>query len=265
MQLSDSQTALEAGQLVIAGLTLGLAVDQALAWWRERSPSLRWMALTSFALVAVLAANVAVVAATRGSIADAALFARAVALSVATVFVVIMASSVGGRKTPHWVLALVLGLATCRVMLWVGTDLMFAHRWLHGVPVYGPLLVVVNVPLLALSFGYLLVAVMRGGSKREHIALVAGASMSLVVAAVSMAVRENPTAELLTGFTVVPLALSGLAVLAIRTAQSSTTVIVQVEDTGPSVTEEAMAQLFDPFVAIREGEDRQSISRLVDQ
>src|SRR5438270_646072 len=105
MQLSDSQTALEAGQLVIAGLTLGLGVDEALAWWRERSSSLRWMALTSFALVAVLAANVAVVAATRGSIADAALFARAVALSVATVFVVIMASSVGGRKTPHWVLA----------------------------------------------------------------------------------------------------------------------------------------------------------------
>src|SRR4029077_19903431 len=50
--------------------------------------------------------------------------------------------------------------------------------------------------------------------------LVAGASVSLVVGAVSMAVREGPTAELLTGFTVVPLALSGLAVLAFRLAQS---------------------------------------------
>jgi len=160
------------------------------------------------------------VAASTGATGDVALFVRAVALSATCVLLVLLASSVGDRKTPHWLLTLVLTLAMSRVVLWLGTDLVFAHRWSHGVPVYGPLLLVVNFPLMTLAFGYLLVAVMRGGSKREHVALVAGASVSLVVGAVSMAVRENPSAELLTGFSVVPLALSGLVVLATRMAQA---------------------------------------------
>jgi len=220
MQLSDNQTALVATQLALAGLTLGLGVDQSLAWWRERAASLRWMALTSFALAAVLAANVAVFAAPASSLGDLALFARAVALSAAVVLVVFMASSVGDLKTPHWLLTLVVGLAATRIVLWVGSDVVFAHRWSGGAPVYGPLLLVLNVPLMAAAFGYLLVAVMRGGTKIDQVALVGGASVSLVVGAVSMTVRDNVTAELLTGFVVVPLVASGLVVLANRMARS---------------------------------------------
>src|SRR5579864_3650815 len=159
VQLSDSQTGLAAAQLALAGLTLGLGVDQVLAWLREGAASLRWMALTSFALVAVLAANVAVAAGGAGSGNDAALLVRAVALSAVAVLTVLMASSMGKQRTPHWLLALVASLAAFRIVLWVGTDLVFAHRWSHGVPVYGPLLVILNAPLLALAFGYLLVAV----------------------------------------------------------------------------------------------------------
>src|SRR5436190_5871297 len=220
MQLSDSQTVLVASQLGLAGLTLAVGIDQTLAWWRERSAPLCWMALTSFALVAVLVANVAVTQASAGAAGDAALLARAVAISAAIVLVVLMASSIGDRKTPHWLFTLVVSFAALRVLLWVGTDLVFAHRWVHGLPVYGPLLVVINAPLMALTFGYLLVAVMRRGGTREQVALVAGASVSLMVGAVSMAVREGPTAELLTGFTVVPLVVSGLAVLSFRMAQA---------------------------------------------
>src|SRR3954468_16822115 len=124
VQLSNSQTALVAVQLSLAGLTLGVGIDQTLAWWRERAASLRWMALTSFALVAVLASNVAVAESSGATAGNLALFARAVSLSVATVLVVLLASSVGERKTPHWLLALVVGLAGARIGLWVATDLL---------------------------------------------------------------------------------------------------------------------------------------------
>src|SRR5690349_9218587 len=80
MQLSDSQTALVASQLALAGLTLSVGVDQTLAWWRERARALRSMAVTSFALVAVLATNVAVAESSVGTVGEAALLARAAAI-----------------------------------------------------------------------------------------------------------------------------------------------------------------------------------------
>jgi len=203
-------------QLGVAGLTFGLGVDQALAWWRERTSSLRWMALTSFALVAVLVANVAVVEAAGGWPADLALLGRAVALSVTAVLVVAVASSIGNVRAPRWLAALVVGLAAWRILLWAGTDLVFAHRWAHGVPVYGPLLLVVNVPLMAVAFGYLWVAALGAGTKSESLILVAGASASLLVATLSLAVSDAVTAELLTGFVAVPLTVAGLAILALR-------------------------------------------------
>src|SRR2546423_5283123 len=107
MQLSDSQTGLVAAQLALAGLTLGLGVDQTLAWWRERAASLRWMALTSFALVAVLGSNVGVVASPANSSGELALFVLAVARSAAGVLAACFGSSVGSLQAPRLVPPLV--------------------------------------------------------------------------------------------------------------------------------------------------------------
>ncbi|MBV8304835.1 MAG: EAL domain-containing protein [Acidimicrobiia bacterium] len=220
MHLTASQSGFVAVQLGLSGLTLGLAVDQALAWRRGHSSSLRWMALTSFALAALLAANVALAEASPGWPADLALFLRAVALSVTGVLVVITASSIGNVRTPRWLVSLVAALAAWRIVLWVGSDLLYAHHWSHGVPVYGPLLLVVNLPFMALAFGYLWAAALRGGTTSESITLVAGVSVSVLVAALSLAVSDKVAAELLTGFVAAPLTGAGLVIFALRLDRS---------------------------------------------
>src|SRR4051812_42312315 len=103
-------------QVALGGLTFGLGVDQVLAWWRDRAPSLRWMALTTFALVALLAANVAVVKANPGWPAELSLFLRAAVLSLTVVLVVMVASTVGRLRTPRWLLLVVVTLAALRVV-----------------------------------------------------------------------------------------------------------------------------------------------------
>src|SRR5437762_4548900 len=60
----------------------------------------------------------------------------------------------------------------------------------------------------------------RGGTRGDGVALVAGACGSVIVAAISLAVSDEVAAELLTGFTAVPILLTGLTMLATRQAHA---------------------------------------------
>jgi diguanylate cyclase (GGDEF)-like protein/PAS domain S-box-containing protein len=106
-----------------------------------------------------------------------------------------------GRRTPRVVLWLLLVAGVARVGLWLGTDLVYAHRLdAAGLPVYGPLVLVSALPLLGLFAGYLLWLTARWLQPVERWAAGAAIVVGGTTLLVGFFVDDPAVAELLTGW-----------------------------------------------------------------
>ena len=217
MHLSGAARVADVVQIAMAGMVVPIAIGDLFGWWRRENedsarPSLIGLLVASGA---VLTAN-AVVMRSTGRVLETALFLRAVGLSALAIAVVVVASHIGGRHTPRVLGVLVVGLAGARVALWVGTDVLYAHRLDHGFPQYGPWLPALNGVLLILAFGYLALVGGKGGDPVERVGVLLGVGGTAIVAATSLVVPSRAWAELLSGYLVVPVLVALYVTVAAR-------------------------------------------------
>jgi EAL domain-containing protein (putative c-di-GMP-specific phosphodiesterase class I) len=219
VQLSGVARVVDVLQIALAGMVVPVAAGELAGWWRgdEEDPARRPRAALLLVAGAVLASNAIVVDAVPGHLADAALLVRAIALSLLAVVVLPVASRVSARRAPVALTVLVAAIAAARIVLWVSGDLVYAHR--YGAPVYGPLLPVLNGAVLVLALGFLVYAGLHRRKPTEQVAVVAGVTGSLLVAVLSMAVPSRSWAELLTGYTIVPVVASLYVIVVSRLAR----------------------------------------------
>src|SRR5579871_3454004 len=193
-------------QLLLAGFSLLVVVEQLNLWRWERSARVHPLAAgLAAAAAAVFVANVGVVG-SFGSRAhlDHWLFARTVALGAVAVGTIPYAARFSGRRVPWPLVGSVAALVVGRIALWPTTDLVYAHREAGGLPAYGPLLGPSGFLLLAAVFGYVCWVAWGWEVAGERQLLNAGIALSVVLAVVSVAVRESAAAELLTGYVPFP-------------------------------------------------------------
>lgn len=196
-------------QLLVAGAMVYLAGLNLVLWRSFRVRNLLWLTFWAVAIAAVLLANFALFAVTADGWAGTWLFVRTVTISVAALLALPFASSLGERHVPRALFAALAGLLTLRAVLWLTTDVVYAHRLDDGVLQYGSLLALLTVPPVLLWFGYLVWAVglatNRNRVERALVLLGAFGTGALLLA--SIAIETGAVSELLTGYTTVPVAL----------------------------------------------------------
>ncbi len=197
-------------EYLAAGVTLCLAVQGLLLWRSHREERLAlWLGMIALALTAVLLFNVAVVRSDPGATREAAMLGRAIALSVVALLAVPVAASFDQRAPPRALVVAVVTANVARMVLWIATDSVYAHRAdASGAPQYGPLLLPVNLVVIGLSAGYVLHVMLgsRNQEDRRSVAPAVAASAVLLVAA--MVTLRSAVGELLTGLWPIPLVIS---------------------------------------------------------
>ena len=145
-----------------------------------------------------------------------AMFTRDATLVVAVLVQVPTVARFAGKTPPRLGLALLGMLGAARLVLWQATDLIYAHRTgAGGVPVYGPLLLAFSGPQLVVSVGLILNTARRWRDRFERLVFLAGLSAGVTVIVASLSVGATATAELLTGYWIIPWVLA-LHVLFVR-------------------------------------------------
>lgn len=201
-------------QCIVAGVVVGLVVVEASTWRGElRQRGARWgVAWTlSLAMVCLLNGLYGVIA--PGFEAEVLLFGRYLAFGAA---VVLSLPSIygytGGPSARTLSIWMTVWFAAGAVLWWTGS-LMISHITADGLPVYGPLMPIVElVPIVAVA-GYVLHAV-RGMQVTSAGAVVAAMGVLSVVAVAVVAIPSSSyLTELVRGLWVVPLII-GLEVLA---------------------------------------------------
>ena len=208
-------------QCVVAGLVLASCAMQA-TWLRgERRTTARgrsagagtiWVLVWSIALAAVSLLNGVATLVPSGAAGDAVLLARFVALGAAVVLSLPAIHAFVGGPDVRPVVAATATWYLFATVLWVGSDLLYTHERIEGLPQYGSLSTAVDlVPVLAIA---LYVAyVLRGvhlGAVGTLLAITGFTSAVLLVA--SSVPPPSALTELLRGLWAVPLVL-GLQVL----------------------------------------------------
>lgn len=201
-------------QSLAAGLVVGLCALH-WGWWRGDADraGIRWTVLWSVVLASVCLVDAALAMVSSGAVAQVVMVLRFVALAGAvTVALPAVHAFTRGPGVRLLVAASVTWYAAATV-LWVTTDLVYAHGTLDGVPQYGPYATAVHLLPLAVVVVY----VARG--VRGHRLTVVGAVLTVsgfTSCALLVAASVPPPSELteaLQGVWVLPL-LVGLQVLA---------------------------------------------------
>lgn len=204
-----------------AGLTFQLAATQLFRWRcrREDAAAFR-LGLVASSLTAVLLVNTWLLQAPPTQV-DAALFLRSVLFLVTIVLLVPTVATFVDRPAPRAGLRLLAVLCVIRLALWVSTDLVSQHAVdADGAPRYGSLVAVTSVPLVALLVLLVVRLARHWHDTVERAAFFAGLIASMAILLLSLAVRDGPLAELLTGLLVLPLVVGLQVIAARRTAQT---------------------------------------------
>ncbi|MGN6475352.1 MAG: EAL domain-containing protein [Mycobacteriales bacterium] len=211
MHLHGTAAWVDDAQLVGAAFAVKLAGQQAAAWRDERrGPAAAPIVGAAAAMAAVLLSNVGELAVLPGSHTAFWLYLRSLALDGVVLSILPLGARLTGRRPPRWLVAGIVSLVAVRVVLWPTTELFAADRLSHGYPVYGPLSTPTAVVLLALLFGYSLQLAREAQPDQERRMLATALLLSLLLAAISVAVTAPLAAELLTGYTTLP-CLAGVA------------------------------------------------------
>jgi diguanylate cyclase (GGDEF)-like protein len=195
---------------VAAGITVCLAVQGLLLWRSQRHDRLTlWLGLSAVALSIALLCSVLVVRNDPGATRDAAMLGRALAFSALALLALPLGASFAQHPPPPALVVATVTAVVARMGLWLGTDAVYAHRAdASGTPVYGPLLLPVNIVVIGLSAGYLLRVMLgsRDPEERRCVAPAVAVSAGLLVAA--MAATGTASAELLIALWPIPLVIA---------------------------------------------------------
>ncbi len=206
-------------QCVVAGLVLASCAVQ-VTWLRgERrtdaghgAMGALWILVWSVALATVSLLNGIANLAPSGAPAEAVLLARFVALGAA---VVLSLPAIHAHTGGPDVRPLVAAIATWYVLatvLWVGSDLVYAHTRVEGLPQYGPLTTAVDlVPVMAIA-AYVSFALRQARLSPVGALLTITGFTSAVLLVASAVPPPSELTELLRGLWALPLVV-GLQVL----------------------------------------------------
>lgn len=203
-------------QLVVAGAAGAVLVDRGHRATRavaDRTSS--WLAWFAFVLAAGLVVNVWVLSAPAHRV-DQLAFVRSVLLIAAALTVLPVAARLAGSRAPRWAVGALGAVGAVRLVMWPVSDQVSAHRvGGSGALEYGSLVLATAVPAVALVAAGLAALWPAWDDRVERLTFVAGAGASMVVLAASFAVAPA-AAELLTGWGLVPLVVSLVAVVVRR-------------------------------------------------
>lgn len=194
-------------QAVAGGAVLGVAA-MLFAWWRLRRAEefVLWLSLWLTPVAALLVLNGVLpltVPASPGN--TAALWLRSQCLAGSMLLTMPALRSVSGGPRVRWWMTAAASLFALRALLFLTTDLVYAHRYAEGSPVYGPLITIsYGLPALVV-LTYVVEGVRRSPRVRQRPWYVAWGLVSLVLLVVAFALETGPLAELLTGLWVLPL------------------------------------------------------------
>jgi len=202
-------------QCLVAGVVVGLVAMEAGAWRGERrSSGARWGSAWSLALAGVCLLNGLYGVLSPGPDARALLFARFVLFAAAMILALPAVQAYTSGPGIRTVRTILLAWFAAGGLLWWTTPLVLSDVSAVGLPVYGPLLPVVELVPVVLVCTYVIRAV-RGLEVTTAGAYVVGGAVIAVVAVVAGAVAPPSAAtEAVRGLWVVPL-VAGLEVLAV--------------------------------------------------
>ncbi len=205
-------------QCVLAGVVVGLCALHATGWRGGlRRAEAAWTMAWALALAAVSLTN-GLLGVAPAQALEPLLLARYLFVAVALVVSVPAVRLYAGRQPRAAPVVAMVVWYVAGAVLWFSTDLVFAHRWTDGLPVYGTLwTATLLVPLLVVAR-----TVQRSlrGRALDPVggAVALGATASAVVLITSAVPPPSPLTELLAGLWVVPLVAVLLVVTASRTA-----------------------------------------------
>ena len=206
-------------QCVVAGLVLASCAVQA-TWLRgerrvnggSRDPGTIWILVWSIALAAVSLLNGIATLVPSGLAGDTVLFARFVALGAAVVLSLPAIHAFTGGPDVRPLVAATACWYVFAAMLWIGTDLLYVHERVAGLPQYGPLTTAVDlVPVLAIAV-YVAYALRRVRLTPVGALLTITGFTSAVLLVASAVPPPSELTELLRGLWALPLVV-GLQVL----------------------------------------------------
>ena len=194
-------------QVFAGGLAAGGSALLFVYWRLERrDPFVFWTMAWLAPLALLLVLNAIVPVLEPGSTLNTAgLWLRSQALGLSVLLAIpAVASVTGGPRLRPWVLA-VGGLLVLRAVLFLATDLVFAHEYVDGSPAYGPLITwTFAVPALLVAT-YVTRAMLRIPRGRGR-ALAFGASvLAFGTLAYAFILETGPLAELLTALWAFPI------------------------------------------------------------
>ncbi len=201
-------------QCVVAGVVVGLVAMETGAWRGElRRSGLRWGSAWTLALAGVCLGNGLYPLVGSAAAAEALLFARFVAFAAAIVLALPAVRAYASGPRVRVLGTVLLAWFAAAGVLWWTTPILVTEVAVGGLPVYGPLMPVVELLPVALVGVYVLRAV-RGLEVTSAGSAMAAGSVAAVVAVVVGAVAPaSAGTETLRGLWVVPL-VAGLEVLA---------------------------------------------------
>ena len=193
-------------QAVAAGTVAGTAAVL-YVWWRSsrKDRFVFWLTVWLVPVAVLLLLNAVIPLTEPGTPLDTfCLWLRSQALAATTLVAIPALRSITGGPRLRWWVVTVGGLFAVRAVLFLTTDLVYAHRYVDGSPHYGPLITVsFALPvLLALAYVVLGIRRMTAGAMRTAAALAVALSFGGLTAA--FVIVSGPVAELLTSLWALP-------------------------------------------------------------
>ncbi len=201
-------------QCLVAGVVIGLCAMHA-GWWRDglRRTEATWTLAWSASLAGVSLVNGLAGAVPPGAATSGLLFARHVLIGAAITLSLPAVRAFTGARGIRW---LVVGVSTwyaAGAVLWLSTDLVYAHRIVDGLPQYGPLAPAASLlPLLVVAV-YVMRAVRGMTLTIVGAVVVVTGTVSTMLLVLSAVPPPSAFTELLMGVWALPLVL-GLQVVA---------------------------------------------------
>jgi signal transduction histidine kinase len=198
-------------QAVVAGAAFQLAAVQASRHPDEIRVATGWLAGLAAIVGGTLVANTGLPVAT-GSLLEVALFVRMAGVVATIVLMVVVVGQLTGRRVPPLLLWPLVALGVVRLGLWLGTDLVWAHRLdAQGWPVLAAGHLWTALPTFPLVIGWLWATRDDWQDPFERAALLVALTGTIAVGVVATVGAPEPR-ELATGMLGVPL-LVGVAVV----------------------------------------------------
>ena len=192
-------------QYLLVGLALAVALQRVLTWHQRRAGRVAfWSAVSSASLAAALGANLWALTATKNQF-DLAMSVRDAALVIAVLVQIPTVAAFAAKPWPRPGIVTLSLLSVARWVLWLSTDLVYAHRGaVNGAPLYGPLWSALNGLQLLICAGLVARLALGWPDRSERRVFLAGFGLGLAVVMASFLAGETPLAELLAGYWVVP-------------------------------------------------------------